>query len=118
MQLQNNQMRNYYGEPRLESDIDLIDIVRQTLINAGLQHNVLAHYDNNHYIVEAINKRPEVQRFLLNQFWNLQLMSVSVNSLNERFSLVPNGSLEEWLNLFNSVIIPFAVQHNLPAEIT
>lgn len=109
--------KNYYAEQRLESDIDLIAIVRQILVEAGLYQNVVEHYDSNHYIYEALNKRPEVQRFLLNQFWNLQLMSVPVNTMNERFSLVPNGSLDEWLSLFQSTIVPFAVQHNLPRGI-
>lgn len=109
--------KNYYAEQRLESDIDLVAIVRQILVEAGLYQNVIDHYDNDHYVLEANTKRPEVQRFLLNQFWNLQLMSVPVNSMNERFSLVPNGSLDEWLSLFQATIVPFAVQHNLPSGI-
>jgi ankyrin repeat protein len=109
--------KNYYAEQRLESDIDLIAIVRQILVEAGLQHNVVNHYDNDHYVLEALNKRPEVQRFLLNQYWNLQLMAAPVNSMNERFSLVPNGSLDEWLNLFQATIVPFAIRHSLPRGI-
>ena len=103
-----------YNEPQLATDLNLVISVRNLLINAGLAGNVINFFDTHRKIKEAMTKRPEVQRYLLNRYWTLQLMSVSTNSVNERFCLVPNGPVEDWLRLFESTIVPFAVQHRLP----
>ena len=95
-----------YNEPQLATDLNLVISVRNLLINAGLAGNVINFFDTHRKIKEAMTKRPEVQRYLLNRYWTLQLMSVSTNSVNERFCLVPNGpvfSVPSILLAFSSV---------------
>lgn len=104
-----------YKLVRQPGDLNLILEIRQALVEAGLLQEVQQAFDTNHYILDGLEKIPEVQRYLLNRFWNLQLLSVqNVCSLEERFCLVPDGQPQDWLRLFREKILPFAVQHRLP----
>ena len=107
----------HYNETRAAGDIDLIGHVRQLLVEAGLSQQVVAGYDNNPNIMEGMNKRPDIQRYLLNRFWLFQLMNANDISIEERYCLVPNGSIEEWIRLFKEKIIPFAIKNRLPVQI-
>ncbi len=44
-------------------------------------------------------------------------MSVNTYSEEERYCLIPNGSSEDWLKLFQSKILPFLMANNLPNAI-
>ena len=104
-----------YKLARQPGDLNLILEVRQALIEVGLLQEVQQAFDTNHYILDGLEKIPEVQRYLLNRFWNLQLLTVKdVSTLDERFCLVPDGAVEDWLRLFKQKILPFAIQHRLP----
>lgn len=109
--------RAMYFQPKPEGDIDLVKEVREVLVASGLMPLVLANYDNNKYIVEAANKPSSVQRFLLNRFWNYQLVSCEANSIDERYCLIPNGTADAWLKLFTEKVLPFAITHQLPKNI-
>lgn len=106
---------NAYNRPRDENELNLVEEVRNLLLKSGL-HNSIQFYDNNRFIIEAGNKAPGVQRFLLNRFWTLQL-SLCPDSLQERYCLIPDGKVEDWLSLFEIKILPFIIQKGLPKEI-
>lgn len=107
-----------YTETRSETDRNLIQEVRQLLIDAGLGHYVPDNYDNHHLIRSGMDKVPDVQRWFLNKYWHLQLMSADAISVNERFCLIPNGSIDEWLDLFKKEVLPFVVRHSLPINLS
>jgi hypothetical protein len=103
-----------YYQPKPEGDIDLVSEVRRVLVEAGLNQLVEANYDNNRFIVDAANKPSSVQRFLLNRFWNYQLVSCEAVSIDERYCLIPNGTVQDWLKLFTEKVLPFAIANQLP----
>lgn len=105
---------NIYNRDRFDNEIDLVNVVRGLLVNIGVSPEVLDSFDNHHFIQSAINKNSDVQRHYLNRYWHLQLVSVSANSTQERFCLVPNGSISDWIRLFEAKILPFIIEHNLP----
>lgn len=105
---------NQYDEPRQVNDLDLVGWVRNELNLAGLGQEVIQGFDTSMTIQTAVQKRPEVQRYMLNKFWNLQLMMFASESINERFCLVPNGHVEEWMKLFKTSVLPFLVAKRLP----
>lgn len=109
----NKGVEQYY-QAKQEGDIDLVQIVRQSLVNSGLMQNVLAHYDTNRFILEANGKPSTVQRFLLNRYWTQQLMASPSPSIEERYCLIPNGTIEDWIKLFNAKVVPFLVSNGLP----
>lgn len=59
----------------------------------------------------------DVQRFLINRYWRLQIGSVQENSLDVRYCLVDTGKIEHWLRLFDADVAKWIVAHNLPAAV-
>lgn len=59
----------------------------------------------------------DVQRFLINRYWHLQLGNLPFNTMDQRYCLVPQGSIERWLELFDQMVAPCIVQNNLPQAI-
>jgi hypothetical protein len=105
---------NQYNQAKPDGDIDLVEKVRELLIGAGLYQNVVNCYNTNHFIIEATGKTSEVQRYLLNRYWNIQLMTTTNPSIEERYCLIPNGQISEWLTLFQAKVLPFILVNNLP----
>lgn len=107
-----------YKAMRDENDRDLVSEVRTILHETGLQIPTAKYFDTHPIIQDAQHKKPDVQRWLLNRYWNLQLMACNVPSVNVRFCLIPNGPIDEWINLFKTMVVPFLVRHTLPMDIT
>jgi hypothetical protein len=95
-------------------EIDLIKEVGDRLTKAGLAKEVLSSYYTNPMIMEAQSFPTEGQRFILNRFFNLQLLGCAAVSVDERFCLIPNGEFKDWLRLFDQRIVPFCIEHRLP----
>lgn len=106
-----------YNRSRLPGEIDLIKEVRDLLVANGLQANVTSSYDNHRFIIEGIGKNSEVQRYCLNKYWQLMLMSVHGNTTDERYCLISNGEVSDWLKLFRVKIIPCIVANDLPIQL-
>jgi len=105
-----------YNAAKPEDDIDLVEEVRNILIKAGLG-NRLEAFDNNHFIQEAKGKYSVVQRYLLNRFWGQQLMLTNLPTAEERYCLIPNGEVSDWLKLFENKVLPFILENDLPIAI-
>lgn len=106
-----------YRAERQPGDFDLVSEVRNLLIDAGAIDNVTQYYDTNHTVIEAADKIPDVQRQLLNRFLYLQIVQCSSRSINERQSLIPNGTIDDWLRLFKANVLPFMIRNNLPTQL-
>lgn len=106
-----------YHQPKPDGDIDMIAIVREKLINSGLRKAVEENFDTNRFIVEAVGKNSAAQRFLLNRFWGMQLMNAAKPSSEERYCLIPNGAVEDWLRLFEVKVLPYIIENGLPVKI-
>ncbi len=102
-----------YGAERTATDFDLVNYVYERLISVGLVKNA-EFFINNMGLNDAINKKPEVQRYILNKFFFTQLVTTSEPSFEERFCLVPDGSVQEWVDLFDKKILNFLIRNDLP----
>ena len=71
---------------------------------------------DNNKIKEAMDSNNDIQRVALNWFWNLQLLGVGAVSQDARMSLIPNGECHQWLSLFQTYVLPFIIENNLPKE--
>ncbi len=105
-----------YRSERTETDINLILELRQMLVSAGLLMKVIEAYDSDRFIIEGMDKPPEVQRFLLNRYWSQQLMKSTKSSIEERSCLLNNGTYDDWLFFFKEKILPFILENNLPTN--
>lgn len=100
-----------YTQERQADDRDLVMETVELLKSKNITPEKLLEFTTNHHIVEAQNKIPEVQRYLLNRYWALQLMQASRVSIDERYCLIPNGSLDDWKRLFETKVLPFVVNY-------
>lgn len=108
---------NEYLAPRAEGDLDLISEVRSLMLKYGLGNKIAQAYDNNRFIIQAQNKGSNVQRYMLNNYWVQQLMFANKPTTDERFCLVPDGDVRDWLRLFEQKVLPFIIDNDLPRVI-
>lgn len=106
-----------YLSLKQEGDMDLIGEVRNILVDSGLGNKLEEAFDTHPHVVEARNKPSQVQRYLMNRYWNTQLMIHAHKSSEQRYYLIPNGSVQQWLDLFRTAVVPFLIEHNLPVRI-
>ena len=107
-----------YFADKPADDVDLVFEIRKLLVDAGISEDLIkAAYDNNKHVAEAAGKLSEVQRTLLNRYWQIQLRSASELSTDVRYYLIPNGIVYDWLRMFSDHILPFVLRNSLPTVI-
>lgn len=112
-----NEQLNKYFTQKPDNDVNLVASVREILVRSGAPAISVACYDQHPLIAGSMDRISTVQRFNLNRYWSLQLMATDQYSEEERYCLIPNGSNEDWLKLFESKIVPFILANNLPKPI-
>lgn len=95
-------------------DIDMVQEVHNLLCRAGMHKKSQEVFLAHPWIKEAQTFVTEGQRFLLNRYWKLQLCQLPTDTSAERWCLVENGTIAEWLSLFEKKIIPFCLDNDLP----
>lgn len=45
----------------------------------------------------------------LNQYWRIQLGSLTIDTINARSALIDTDNFEQWFELFNQYVLPVAV---------
>lgn len=106
-----------FNQDRQETEVDLVDFVRSLLIQSGLSLNVQEFFNKDRRIVDASTRTTDVQRFLLNQYFNMQLMNASVSSIDQRAALLSSGDIRDWMVLFRERVLPFLIEQDLPRAI-
>ena len=102
-------------------DIDVIETVRQLLINNGLSVNVELYFNKDKDLLVGVDKNPSAQIFLLNRYWQIIFLKLeetkNINTQIQRFCLSNKCTADEWLNSFKSNLLPFIIEHQLPLEL-
>lgn len=101
-----------YNAERSKDDLDLVTMVRNLLLESGAGQQI-SNFDQNRFIIDAVNKGSDQQRFLLNRYFGMLLMASPKPSISERFNLIPNGSVDDWYKLFKATVLPFIIENNL-----
>jgi hypothetical protein len=105
---------NHYKTPRREDELDLIQVVRDRMVRAGMGDRLAFAFDQNRFIAEARNKTTHVQQFLLNRYLVMQFMLAEGDTSTQRYALIYEVSADEWLGIFDSVILPAMMTFDLP----
>lgn len=96
----------------------LIDCVADEMRAVGLFDQVNKFYYTDSTICSGEGFDDVHQRMLLNRYFMIQLHSKSeVNTLKVRYSLLSDGEISDWMLNFKSRVLPFCVEHGLPAAI-
>lgn len=102
-----------YFRNRVEGEIDLVQSVRQALINAGIGGEIQV-FDTDANICVARNMNSSVQLYKLNTFLDTQYMSLKRDVSSERSMLLSDATPENWLQIFIDYHIPFMKAMGLP----
>lgn len=111
--VQNSKLVDSYLYARPPGDIDLVSAARVALVNAGIGEGI-AIFDNDPNILFAKDQNSNVQRFKLNTFLDTQYMSLRMDVSQERSMLLDGGSMQSWIDLFNTFHIPALRAYGLP----
>jgi len=94
--------------------VSLVKKAGDVLVKLGASPEQMDTYYNAHYVKKA-SCLPDIHvRPLLNVFWVVQLSSIPNNTMNARFSLINDGTDEDWLRLFKSEVAPVIISYGLP----
>jgi len=110
------QAQEIYNKVRGEEEKSLIEEVIILLKKYQFTSEQINVFVNDKLVVSCENKVFEVQRINLNRFWNLQLMQSEKETIEIRYNLLHDGSIENWLKWFEK-IVPFIKDNNLPKRI-
>lgn len=55
-----------------------------------------------------------IQRFLINRYWRETLGALDVDTLNARYCLVQEGSVDDWVRAFREGVVKCIVANNVP----
>lgn len=103
---------NIFTQKRSEDDEDLVAWMREQFLEQGLAANI-ACYDNYSTIKEAKDLIPEAQRFLINKYLRLLLMSSSEDTQTQRFYLIDTGEISSWKDCILKGVLPAIVEQGL-----
>lgn len=109
--------RDFYNSERHPNEIDLVACVREMLVRHGLGDRLPACYDNNRFILDAMNRPADAQKYNLNRYLNLQLMAAEQDTSVERYALIYEVRPDHWLIIFEKTILPALINYNLPVQI-
>jgi hypothetical protein len=95
-----------YEAVRGPDELDLLSEVTLILNNSTLHETAKSMYlyAKEH---DILNKKDNVQRFYLNKFFNLLLMAIPENTIDQRYCLITDGTVQDWLYLFKKKIVPY-----------
>lgn len=107
--------------PAREGELNLMENTQKALDGAGLKLASDSAFISHE--IYSIGKPLcfEAQRFLLNRFFNTQLHHIGVNkkidTREERYCLLDEGTPEQWLTSFQNKILPALITHQYPVII-
>lgn len=102
---------NVFIETRKESDPDVVVEITALLTQAN-HPNPQAWLEAD-TVKQAAAAAPKLQRFLVNRHWRLALGMCKESTTAERFCLLDEGKVEDYLKVFKEAILPVVVRHAL-----
>lgn len=112
-----------FNIPKPEGDPDLLVEVIAILTkrlphDAETVHAILVNTFYSHrFIQDCAGRHSNIQRQMLNLWFNLQLSLYPIESGTARFALIPDGNHHDWLRLIEEMVVPFMVGYSLPRPV-
>lgn len=94
--------------PRVDGDIDIVSLVCAEMMTQG--YALVEMWCNESEIVEARDRNPDLQRFLISRNLRIKLGMSSVPTSIERFALDASSSNEDYLKNMRELVIPALVK--------
>lgn len=105
-----------YLRPREPDEVCLVGAVIEHL-RESIGTEAAVHFGTNTIIDDVIDKNQDVQRFIINRYFNNLLLTfrdkVDVSIVETSMMLVNDGDSSDWISLFSSYVLPFLKEHNV-----
>lgn len=111
-----DQLLQLVDMPLPPNEVGLIPRVADLMRNDGFGEEAIAYFLTHEGIAFANGRNNNVQRFKLNQFLNIQYLSLPHDTSMERSYLTDIGTVEEWLVIFQKVHLPTFKVYGLPRQ--
>lgn len=108
---------DFYYTKRRDDEIDLVAHVRDRLVSIGMADRLPEVFDNNRFVIEAADKTCHAQQYNLTRYFAMQFMLPKEDTTMERYSLMYECRADEWLDVFDRVILPSLANYDLPRKI-
>jgi len=102
-----------YFDAKPDGDPDLVMLTVELFKKYNIS-NKIDSFLSNHRLISAQGKTSAVQQYLLNSYWYHQVITINKDSMKVRAALIPGGTPNNWLKLFEEIVLPFAIENNLP----
>lgn len=112
-----NKPMEFFNQGRAEDEVDMIAEVRDRLFRAGLGEKLPECFDNNRFIIDAHGRNSHAQQYCLTRYFSTQFMAAQGDTGIERYSLIYEVRADEWLKVFDNVILPAVINHDLPVRL-
>lgn len=110
-----------YNRPRERREMDLIDDVRQLLLQSVGRDVVEQAFDQNRFIQEGRMRNAHAQQYCLNRYFSLQFMTLAPEHIDDsqmaRFSLLTDAHPLDWLTVFRQKVLPTLIHYRLPVVV-
>lgn len=72
---------------------------------------------SHRFIQDCAGRHSNIQRQMLNLWFNLQLSLFPAQSATARFALIPDGNHSDWVRLIDEMVLPFMIVYQLPKPV-
>ena len=108
---------DYYNSKPMESELDLVQKVRELFQQNGAGHLLGEAFEKSRFIQDATGRPSHAQQYSLNRWISLQLSSVPQSERTVFYALVYEIRPDHWLTVFRQHILPTMLSLGLPRVI-
>lgn len=99
------------------AEITFVEKVRSSMISNGLKEKVAIFDSDSDIKLASVVANKNQERDLVNRFFNTQLCTKGVESIEERFVLIDTHDDSTWLDLFEQKVVPYLLSNDLPIQL-
>lgn len=106
-----------YFTPRTEGEANLVDMVVDALREYNFTDREIDNFRSKEDIASIYDKNASVQRMFINIFFNNLLLSIDdMDTSQQRYAIVPDGTLDRWILLLKENVFPLVRDYGLLDE--
>ena len=107
-----------YKRDRLDGEYDVVESIRQAMLDSGASRESIEYFDNHYQIVKArsLNADAQVMHCLL--FVTAQLATIDNGyAIDARQAIAMQMRPSEWISIFKGKVLPLFIEHDLPKRL-
>ena len=105
------------GDPDLLVEVINILIHRLPYSREVIDQILYDTFYSHRFIQDCAGRHSNIQRQMLNLWFNLQLSLFPTHSATARFALIPDGHHSDWVRLIDEMVLPFMIAYQLPKPV-